>query len=45
MALALDMFTTTHSWIATAVVVALLVVFGLAGAVGRRQDSRKVDDR
>jgi hypothetical protein len=45
MALALDMFTTTHSWIAAAVVAALLVVFGLAGAVGRRQDSRKGDDR
>ena len=45
MALALDMFTTTHSWIAVGVIVALLVIFGLAGAVGRRQDSRKVDDR
>ena len=45
MALALDMFTTTHSWIAAGVVSALVFLFGLAGAVGRRQDSRKGDDR
>jgi hypothetical protein len=43
MALALDMITTSRSWIATAVITALLVVFALAAVVGRRQDNRKLD--
>jgi len=43
MALALDMFTTNHSLIATAVVVALLALFGIVGYIGRRRDDRSAD--
>ena len=44
MALAIDMFTTPRSWIAFGIVMGLVVLFGVAGAVGRKQDERSLTD-
>ena len=40
MALAIDMFTTPRSWLAFGIVMGLVFLFGVAGAIGRRQDDR-----
>jgi hypothetical protein len=44
MALAIEMFTTVRSWIAFGIVMALVFLFGVAGAIGRRQDERAMGD-